>query len=111
MIKWEETREIIFCEQQILKNMKTIFYEKKSFLRSKDVEIRVQIFFFSEFREIYFCERLDLKNFAGLIFANLQNNIFWNSFSRIWPKFAKIAKVSTAKASTIEVMTFQNYVL
>ena len=46
MIKWEETREIIFCEQQILKNMKTIFYEKKSFLKSKDVKIRVQIFFF-----------------------------------------------------------------
>ena len=54
MIKWEETREIIFCEQQILKNMKTIFYEKKSFLRSKDVEIRVQIFFFLNFVRFIF---------------------------------------------------------
>ena len=77
--------------------MKTIFYEKKSFLRSKDVEIRVQNFFFSEFRKIYFCERLDLKNFAGLIFANLRNNIFWDSFSRIWPDSQKSRKLVLQK--------------
>ena len=82
---------------------------KKSFVRSKDVKIRVQIFF-SEFCEIYFRERLDLKNFAGLIFTNLRN-IFWGFYSSIWPKFVQIAKISTAKISTIKVNTFQNYVL
>ena len=52
--------------------MKNIF---RIDLKSKDVKIRVQNFC-SQFCEIYFCKRLNLKNFMGLIFANLQNNIF-----------------------------------
>ena len=68
-----------FLQIKNFKKYENYFLWKKCFLRSIEVKIREQNFFL-KFFQIYFRERLDLKNFARIIFANLQNNIFWDSF-------------------------------
>ena len=55
------------------KKYENYFYEKNLSWDPKTLKFEYKIFF-SEFWETYFREHLDLKNFAGLIFANFQNN-------------------------------------
>ena len=83
--------------------METIFYEKNLSWDLKTLKI-VHKFFFLNFARFIFANAWIWRILWDLFSRTCEIIFLWDLFSWIWPKFAKIAKIGTAKISTIKVI-------